>query len=387
MTPGARVQAAIEIVDDLINSGFQVEKTLKIWTRKNRYAGSKDREEIRDLVFDALRNLRSYAGSGGGMNGRAILSRSLYIKGICLDHIFTGEGYSPAPLENVIFHEINELNDAEMYDLPDWLWPIWLTDLGEKAQSSAMILKERANLFLRVNLLKVTRKDAINYLAEQGIDVEIHPKIATALIVKRGKKKIRNSKIYQNGMVELQDASSQMTICALPSNLPGPFLDYCAGGGGKALALAAKFNSKILAHDTKNWRMSDIPKRSNRAGAEIEIVSTNYLKNKSFGLVLADAPCSGSGTWRRDPAGKWLLTEATLMQLLKTQKEIINRSSQYVRKGGILAYVTCSVLKRENSDQVTAFLSSNNNWTVQDHNQFYPSDDGDGFYYCYLLKH
>ena len=142
-----------------------------------------------------------------------------------------------------------------------------------------------------------------------------------------------------------------------------------------------------MAHDTKNWRMSDIPKRSNRAGAEIEIVSTNYLKNKSFGLVLADAPCSGSGTWRRDPAGKWLLTEATLMQLLKTQKDIINRSSQYVRKGGILAYVTCSVLKRENSDQVTAFLSSNNNWTVQDHNQFYPSDDGDGFYYCYLLKH
>lgn len=386
MTPGARVQAAIEIVDELINNRFQVEKTLKIWARQNRYAGSKDREEIRDLVFDALRNLRSYAGSGGGMNGRAIISASLYFKGICLAQIFTGKGYSPAPLENFVFHDLDKLKDAEKYDLPDWLWPIWLNDLGEKAEYSAMVLKERANLFLRVNLLKVTRKEAIICLAEQGIDAEIHSKVETALIVKRGQKRIRHSNIYQSGMIELQDASSQMTVCALPHNLSGPFLDYCAGGGGKALALAAKFKTKIIAHDAVNRRMVDIASRSSRAGAEIEIVSTNNLKNRDFGLVLADTPCSGSGTWRRDPAGKWLLTKTALMNLVQTQKDIIKRSSQFVRDGGILAYVTCSVLKSENCDQIDAFLSSNKNWTVQDYNQLYPSDCGDGFYYCYLRK-
>ena len=386
MQPAARVQAAIEIIDDILKNDFKINHSLKKWSRQNRYAGSKDRAEIRDLIFDAMRNLRSYSKVGGGMNGRAIMSAALHIKGHNLKLIFTGEKYAPKALKNFKFCPIGSLSDPELFNIPDWLWPIWSTDLAGGAMQVASALRKRANIFLRVNKKKSTREQAVIELRKAGIEATLHPEVKTCLMVINGKEKINQSMVYRGGLVEFQDTASQMSVDSLPDKLSGPILDYCAGAGGKALALASKYDKTIFAHDVVKNRMSDIPTRARRANARIEIIKNNNLIKNYYGLVFADVPCSGTGSWRRDPAGKWLLSELALSSLVKDQSKIINHASSLVRIGGFFVYATCSVLKRENSEQIDFFLKKQKSWKVIKKRQLLPTNFSDGFFYCYLQK-
>jgi 16S rRNA (cytosine967-C5)-methyltransferase len=166
----------------------------------------------------------------------------------------------------------------------------------------------------------------------------------------------------------------------------GPILDFCAGGGGKSLALSAFLNQPIFAYDINFERMKDLPKRARRSSADIRIIEFEDLKNSYYGLVFCDAPCSGSGTWRRDPEGKWSLTLKEYKNLLSVQANILNTASKLVKSYGTLLYATCSILEDENQTQIKNFLKNSNEWIFQEEKLFIPNELGDGFYYSILKK-
>ena len=383
MTPAARVQAAIEVIDDFL-TGRSGEMALTAWARRSRYAGSGDRAAVRDHVYDALRHLRSYAACGGGMSGRPIMIAALRKQGVDPQGIFTGDRFAPETLSTKE-QEPNEFtSEAERFDIQDWLWPIWCQDLADHAEQAADNLRQRAPVFLRVNIARTTREAALQKLNDEGINTEVHPFVPTALKVTDGVRKVAQSDSYKQGLVELQDASSQASVCALTSRIKGPVLDYCAGGGGKALALAAWLGKKVHAHDELVSRMKDLPVRARRAQADIVLKTTDQVQQTKYGLVFCDVPCSGSGAWRRDPSGKWRLDANQLDNVLKRQFDILSNAADRVAPDGVLLYATCSVLERENGQQIDLFLKQNSHWSLANSQQFLPDSNGDGFYFAIL---
>ena len=387
MTPAARARSAIEVLDTIL-SGTPTEQALTRWARNNRFAGSKDRAAIRDLVFDAIRCRRSYATLGGAETGRGLILGGMRDKNINAEEIFDDSTYGAPTLttqESSLTTTFSQISVAHQADLQDWVWSAFEQDLGDKAFDTALALRSRADVFLRVNLRKCDLPSAVNLLKVEGIEVERHPLSDSALRVTKNPRRVAQSDAYMNGLVELQDAASQ-AVCDF-INLPtgGDILDYCAGGGGKSLAMAARTDAKIHAHDANVGRMKDIPQRANRAGVRIQCLDKTP-NTKSYELVVCDVPCSGSGSWRRSLDGKWSITPETLDALLKTQAEILRNAAALVTKGGELAYATCSVLAAENRDQVQTFLDACPDWVLIKDRQFLPQDGGDGFYIARLTR-
>ena len=385
MTPGAHIAAAIEVLDQIL-AGKNAEASLIKWGRSNRFAGSADRNAIRDLVFDALRQKNSLTKRSKNISGRSWIIALLKKREVDLDEYFGATRYSPPKIKKWELELLPIENESDLYDIPDWLWPKWKASLGIKAIEVADTLKERANIFLRVNIIKGTRKDAIQALEKDGIISKFHPTVSTALIINKGTRKIKNSEAYNLGLVELQDASSQASVLKLNIDQNGPILDFCAGGGGKSLALSAYLNKPIFAYDANFERMKDLPNRASRSGADIRIIKSNDLKKSHYGLVFCDAPCSGSGTWRRDPEGKWSLTLQDYERLLSLQENILATASQLVKTNGNLVYATCSILKDENKAQIQKFLESANDWVIEKEKCSIPSELGDGFYFSILKR-
>lgn len=382
MTPAARLNAAIAILDRIL-SGAPAEQALTSWARGNRFAGSGDRAAIRDHVFDCLRCQRSFAHRGGDATGRGLVLGLLRNQGVDPASLFTGDGHAPAPMsEGERNFNAGPRPDAVALDCPDWLYPALQTSLGTDCAPVLRLLQQRAPVFLRVNLARTTPPHAIAALRADNIAAEPHPLADTALLVTDNARQIRNSRAYAEGLVELQDAASQAVIAALPDLRGMRVLDYCAGGGGKSLALAAR-GAKVTAHDANPARMQDIAPRAARAGVAIATTKTPQGK---FDLVLTDVPCSGSGSWRRAPAGKWALTEESLSALLVAQAEILDRAAMLVRPDGWLAYVTCSLLKAENADQVDAFVQRNPQFDPQNTLRLTPLDGGDGFFLATIKR-
>lgn len=382
MTPAARLSAAIGVLDRIL-AGEPAEQALTNWGRASRYAGSGDRNAVRDLVFDALRCRRSFAALGGGETGRGLILGGQRAAGNDLGALFTGEAHAPAPLTAADTGRAPE--GAEALDLPDWLVPELYASLGDQTEQVALALRQRAPVFLRVNLAKTSREAAQAALAAEGIGAEPHPLAASALMVTEGARKVQASKAYQTGLVELQDAASQAVAETLPLRDGMKVLDHCAGGGGKALAMAARAKLRLYAHDIAFGRMRDLPERAKRAGAKVTMTKVPEAE-APFDLVLADAPCSGSGSWRRDPQGKWALTRENLENTLKIQAEILDRIAKLVRPGGVVAYATCSLLGPENGQQVREFLKRNNGFSLGFERSFTPLEGGDGFYIAHLLR-
>ena len=385
MKPAAHIAAAIEILD-LILAGANVETSLTKWGRSNRFAGSGDRNAIRDIVYDALRQKNSLTKRSKKISGRSWIIALLQKNEVNLDKYFGVSRYSPPKLKKWELDLLPIENDSDIHDIPDWLWPKWKATLGRKAKDVANSLKERANIFLRVNITKCARKDAIQVLQKDGITSKLHPTVSTALIVDEKTRNIKNSEAYNLGLVELQDASSQASVLQLSTSQIGPILDYCSGGGGKALALNAYLKKPIFAYDANFFRMKDLPKRASRSGADIRIIKSNDLKNCYYGLVFCDVPCSGSGTWRRDPEGKWSITLQNFQKLLSLQKNILTNAAQLVKANGRLVYATCSVINDENKIQIQKFLANSNEWVFEKEKLFMPNELGDGFYFASLKK-
>ncbi len=380
MTPSARIAAAISILDD-VQGGAPAEKTLTTWARQNRYAGSGDRAAIRDLVFDVVRRKASLAWLGHGESGRALMIGYLRAKGQDPREVFTAKGYAPpvlTPSELNVHTTLEDAPPSVRLDCPDWLWMDMNLSLSDKVEPILTTLQSRAEVFLRVNTQKTDLASAIQALADDGIDAEAHPLSPTALRVTRNPRRLKAARGYLDGMVELQDAASQAVVDHVASFAVGKsVLDYCAGGGGKALALAAVGAGQITAHDANPSRMKDIPNRAARAGVDITV---DPDPTRAFDFVLCDVPCSGTGAWRRQPDAKWRLTREKLNELNEAQDEILRKTTDFVGENGVLAYVTCSLLRSENEDRVARFLNTSPGWRGVNHRRISPLEGGDGFF-------
>ncbi|UWQ39088.1 RsmB/NOP family class I SAM-dependent RNA methyltransferase [Leisingera aquaemixtae] len=386
MTPAARLQAAIEILDQVL-AGEPAEKALTSWGRRSRFAGSKDRAAVRDHVFTALRCLRSHAALGGARSGRGLILGALRDAGQNPDEVFTGQGHAPAPLTGAERQLPPPPEGAEALDIPDWLWPAFSASLGAEAEAAAQALRRRAPVHLRVNTARGTLQQAQEALAADGIATRPHPAAAAALEVSEGARKLRNAKAYADGLVELQDAASQAVVEQLPLADGMSVLDYCAGGGGKSLAMAARARIRLHAHDADPKRMKDLPERAARAGASVTLLSpADAARTGPFDLVLCDVPCSGSGSWRRAPEGKWRLTPEGLRALQETQLEILRTAAGLTAPGGTLAYATCSMLQAENTQQVQTFIGENPEWSLAAEQSWQVQDGTDGFYVAVLTR-
>ena len=400
MTPGARVSAAIEVLDDYL-LGKPVDKVLLNWFRANRFAGSKDRLAIRDLVFNCLRYKLSshwpFQQAGFPIGGRVLLLGMLSDSHQCLEKFFDGKRYSPktlSKLERVITKNFGEsLSVAPTFvklNFPKFLEKGLMESFGDNFWDNLNSLNVQANLFIRVNRIKANMDGVINSLKEDGIEVEKVEHFNNALKVLKNRRQFVKSKVFLLGKAEVQDINSQAVVEFIKPKEGIKILDFCAGAGGKTLALASFTGgqAEYYVHDKSLSKLGNLQLRCKRAGVKFKILDgTNPNDpNGKFDLVVADVPCSGTGVWRRNPGSKWSLTKDQLRLVLVEQKTILKAAGKYVKKNGTLAYITCSVLKSENQEQTSWFLSQDPTFSLLSARVLSPINGGDGFYVSLLLK-
>ena len=328
MTPAAHLSAAIEILQLIGERRRPAQDLLKEWGVGHRFAGSKDRAQIASLVFDALRKRASAAHVMGEKTPRALLIGALReARGLSLDAVaslFSGEGHAPSPLTESerARYESATLDEAPAHvrgDYPQWLADRLEAALGDTSAEEGAALAERAPVDLRVNILKATRDEAMKKLAH--LHPEPTPLSLLGLRIRPGADgrgpALSAEPAFVKGLVETQDEGSQLAALLCGAAPGEQILDICAGGGGKTLALAAQTHNRgqIYAHDADGRRLGSIFMRLERAGArnvqvrapkgEAEVLAD--LEGRCD-LVLIDAPCTGTGTWRRHPTpnGDWL---------------------------------------------------------------------------------
>ena len=309
---------------------------------------------------------------------------ALRAAGADLAELYTGIGHAPEALSMQETSAGKPPAGFAAWDLPDWIGALAQDDLGVEAEAYAMALRERAPVILRVNSARCTSEEVIAALVESNICSAPHPIAKTSLIVSSGARKIALSDAYERGLVELQDGSSQAAMQTVQV-VPGTrVLDYCAGGGGKALALAAR-GATVAAWDIAPERMRDLPARAARAGVQIPVLEAPE-QGAPYDIVLCDAPCSGSGTWRRAPEAKWRLTPERLEALTALQDEVLRNAAPLVAPGGRLVYATCSVFACENMHRIEAFTGAMPGWRIEKQQVWPVSDGGDGFFIAHLFR-
>lgn len=355
MTPAARVQAAIEVLDQVIAAaranGAPADRILSDWFRPRRFAGSGDRRAVRDLVYAAIR-----ACGEAPETGRAALLR-LAGEDPALAALFDGSRHAPEPIA------ADELPAAGGL-APGWLVKA-LAASGVTDQAAAALL-DRAPLDLRVNALKASR-EALE------LPVAAEPTAAANGLRLPHGTQVDQWPAYLQGRIEVQDSGSQLTCEALAAQPGETVIDLCAGAGGKTLALAAAMQDRgtLIACDTDRTRLSRLAPRAARAGTGIiEVLLLNPNRETEAlaawtgkaDAVLVDAPCSGTGTWRRNPEARWRLTEAQLARYAAIQSRLLDIAAGLVKPGGRLIFVTCSLLDAEGAAQIDAFLARHPGW-------------------------
>jgi 16S rRNA (cytosine967-C5)-methyltransferase len=381
MTPGARIQTAIDLLEMIEHppdgrTDVPADTVVSGYMRGRRYIGSKDRRAISELVYGVLRHRAEidWRLAGPAATTRLRVLAGLRIlkdwTGTDLALTFDGGPYRPDPVTEKEMAALEEMlvergarPPAVQANLPDWLASQFSAAFGNAAESEAEALHAPAPVDLRVNSLKGDRTAAMTALASAEVAAEPTPHSPVGLRLS-GRTPLGNLAAYRDGLVEVQDEGSQ--LCALlTAAAPGEtVLDYCAGAGGKTLALAAMMQNqgRIVATDIDRRRLRSLSKRAERAGVTmvetIDLSSDDLPDLGVFNRVLVDAPCSGSGAWRRHPEAPWRLTVERLDGYMAQQREILARAATHVQKGGCLIYVTCSLFPQENQAQVEQFLSA-----------------------------
>lgn len=399
MTPAARVQAAIEVLSALEQTPAPADRVLRDFFRARRYAGSKDRAAVADRVFDCFRHYYSYGWRMSGIDPRRLAIASVLAEGIDPAEIFTGANYAPAALtaeeQAAIAAPVREAPLHVLGEFPDWLKRELVDAFGVDLLPEMAAMLGRAPVDIRTNTLKTTREKLIAALAAEGFEATPTPYAANGLRLDGGTTaKLSASPLFAAGHFEFQDEAAQIAS-ALCEAKPGMrVLDFAAGAGGKALALAAAMRNTgvIAACDIDPGRLAMIGPRAERAGVKI-ILAEPTLPSTAFDLVLLDAPCSGTGTWRRQPELRARLSAERLAERVKTQSKLLSKASSYVAPGGKLVYATCSVLPCENDGQIISFLSNHPNFTamaVSDAHPFFHASpyrtQTDGFFTAVLQR-
>ena len=354
------------------------ETVLKAWGAANRYAGSKDRRAIADHVYKVLRARGRLSWiMGGREDGRALVIGSLHaIDGLSVEEIealHSGDGYGPRPLSKQERSRITagqgEVPGWVAAGLPEFVVEDFKATFGDRwAEEAHALMTPRAPIDLRVNDAAATVEEVEAELRAAGLEVSRTPWSVLGLRVpSEPPPNIQALDGFKAGKFEIQDEGSQV-VCWLAGAQPGQtVVDYCAGGGGKTLGLAQAMTGqgKLIAADVVNKRLENIRPRLKRAGVEAELVLIGQngggleAVNGQADLVLVDAPCSGSGTWRRRPEDAWRLTTEEVEKLHALQVRILSQATKLVKPGGRLVYVTCSLLARENEASVDAFEAAN----------------------------
>ncbi len=388
MTPAARIEAAIELLGRIDAEVAPAERVMARYLRERRYIGSKDRRALGDLAYRVLRARarldwwleRIGPGPGDGLvrPRRSVLAALLLIDGRTpetLAALFDGGTYHPAPLdpdERVLADALagRSLTDLEQpawvaAECPEWLWPEFVEAFGAGAAAELGALMGEAPLDLRVNTLKGERAAARTALAEEGIEAAPTPLSPLGLRA-AGRPGLSAGRAYETGLVEIQDEGSQVVALVTDARPGMVVLDFCAGAGGKTLALAATMDNRgrLTALDVDQRRLDRAAGRLKRAG--VGNVERHRLDDEAwlarhaggFNRVLVDAPCSGTGAWRRQPDARWRLTPETLEGYRATQARILAQAAPLVAGGGRLIYATCALLPSENRRQVEAFLAA-----------------------------
>jgi len=387
MTPSARLSAAIEVLADIDARRRPAADVLKDWGLSHRFAGSSDRAAIAGLVYDALRRRASSAALMGESTSRAallgMLRRERQLDTAAIAALCSGARFAPAPLSEseTAALERDSLAGAPAHvegDYPDWLDPNLTRVFGDERAAEGTALASRAPLDLRVNLLAGTRDEVLPKLGHLeaaptrwspiGIRIRLGPDAKSPAI--------HSEPVFLKGQVEIQDEGSQLTALLADAKPGEQVVDLCAGAGGKTLALSAAMENRgqIYATDIDKRRLAPIHERIARAGARnVQVRTPNTARGADViadlvgraDLVMIDAPCTGTGAWRRNPDAKWRIRPGALAERIKEQDDVLERASALVKPGGRIAYVTCSVLAEENGDRVRAFLTRHPEFSVE----------------------
>ena len=401
MTPSARIQGSIELLGNILTSWqspkrIPADKLIDNYFRARRFIGSKDRAAIGELVYWVLRNKSALEWHVFNTIGNSLMNdgmaRALVFSALILrkEHTkssiqgLTQQGdYAPARLniEEEKLCSLMESSTLENPDMPQHVrlnYPEWLeselkTTFGDKMEQALQALASQAPTDLRVNTLKTTREELSNNLMIEGFENIPTPLSEIGIRLKK-RAPIFTSEYFKKGHFEVQDEGSQMVAELVGATSQMKVIDFCAGAGGKTLAIAAQMKNKgrILAWDTSAKRLTQIKERLKRAGVDnvqihvIESENDAFIKRhkQSAERVLVDAPCSGTGTWRRNPDLKWRFTQKDLDEVTALQQTILESASRLVAPGGRLIYATCSLLKTENDLQVEKFIKNNGNFRV-----------------------
>jgi 16S rRNA (cytosine967-C5)-methyltransferase len=376
MRAAGRLSAAIEVLTEILDRHRPASEALGDWGKSHRFAGSGDRAAIGNLVYDALRRKASAAARMGSDAPRAIaLATAGAAWDISADEVVAladGSEHATAALTDAERRALTGLLSADhsedvLADVPAWAWPAFVRTFGAEAVSAGRAMAERAPADLRVNTLKATVERVERALKTFAPERARLSPTGLRVPAPKGAGRTPNLLVeaaFQAGWFEIQDEGSQMAA-RLAATHPngGQALDLCAGGGGKSLALAAlkENRGQIYAFDTDKHRLAPIYQRLKRSGArnvQVRAPRASALEDLrgKLDLVLVDAPCSGSGTWRRRPDAKWRLSPESVRRRLAEQRAILDDATGFVRPGGALVYVTCSVLPEENGDQIDALL-------------------------------
>ncbi|HSI42186.1 MAG TPA: RsmB/NOP family class I SAM-dependent RNA methyltransferase [Xanthobacteraceae bacterium] len=377
MTPAARLSAAIEVFAANESGRRPAADILRDWGRDHRFAGSGDRAAISALVFDALRRRASAGWLMQDAQARAVLLGTLHlVRGLEVDAISAlcdGGRFGPAPLSEAERAQLAapSLEGAPAHvagDYPEWIDAPLAAVFGEERAAEGAALAARAPLDLRVNTLKALPDKAAAALDHLGPRAGQWSPLALRIDFETDAKAppITAEPAFLKGQVEIQDEGSQIAAILAAPPRGGQVLDLCAGGGGKTLEFAALMDNagQLYAYDSDMRRLAPIHERVKRAGAHNVQVRTprgraDVLEDLAgrMDLVLVDAPCTGTGTWRRNPDAKWRIRPGALAERVREQAQILDQASAFVRPSGRLAYVTCSLLDEENGAQVRAFLA------------------------------
>jgi 16S rRNA (cytosine967-C5)-methyltransferase len=382
MTPAARLAASIELMTEIAAAQRRpADAVANDFFRNRRFIGSGDRRAVSDRAWRVLREQRRLTWwlerGGGAPTPRLLVAASLVLEGWTLDGVgqsYSGGQYGPAPLlqpETAALralegHTIDhpDMPQAVVLEMPDWILPALQQRFGDTLAAEMTAALDPAPLDLRVNLLKGTREEALAALAAEGIAAKPTPYSPWGIRID-GRRSVTAGPAFQTGLVEIQDEGSQLVAALLGAAPEMRVVDWCAGAGGKTLAIAMLMQNRghLVACDVSAPRLEGAVRRLRRAGVqncERHLVGPGdkWAKRRggSFDRVLVDAPCTGTGTWRRNPDARLRLRELDLAELVPKQAMILDTAARLVRLGGRLVYATCSLMPAENEEQVEGFL-------------------------------
>ena len=385
MTPAARLSAAIEVFADIEARRRPAADALKDWGLSHRFAGSGDRAAIAGLVYDALRRKASSAWLMGEATPRAVLIGMLHrergLDAAAIEALCSGARYAPALLSEAERAALQRgtLVNAPAHisgDYPEWLDLYLARVFGDERAAEGESLASRAPLDLRVNTLAGTREDMLPELTHLGAEPTRWSPWGLRIRLAADAKSpaIHAEPAFLKGRIEIQDEGSQLAALLAGAKPGEQVVDLCAGAGGKTLALAAAMENhgQIYATDSDKRRLAPIHDRLTRAGARnVQVRTPKSIGNEltdlagRADLVLIDAPCTGIGTWRRNPDAKWRIRPGALAERIKQQDAVLESAVALVKPGGRIAYITCSVLAEENGDRVRAFIGRHGDFSVE----------------------